>query len=174
MPAHGQLYALMAAEHLQLDRLLARASERDPGGDAAYEHFRQRLLRHISLEEKILLPMAARKSGEALPLAKRLQLDHGALAALLMLPPSGGGLHAIRAVLAVHNPLEEMAEGVYQQCEELAGDELPDLLGRLSAAPAVPVSSWSDSSKVYAAARRVLARAGYDPQLLEASGETAS
>jgi hemerythrin superfamily protein len=169
MSSHGKLYALMVAEHRRLDQLLARAERRDAGSDAAYEQFRQCLLRHISVEEKILLPMAARKRGEALPIAKRLQLDHGALAALLMLPPTSSGLRAVRAVLTAHNPLEEMADGVYQQCEKLAGEELDELQQRVIAAPAVRVSSWNDSDKILSAAQRVLARAGYDPKLLESA-----
>jgi hypothetical protein len=171
-PERGDLYALMAAEHAQLDELLRNASEEGGAiGQEAYQCFREQLLRHIRVEERILLPMAARRRGEALSLAARLRLDHGALAALLMLPPVDRALRAIRAVLDAHNPLEERGGGVYEQCESLAGSEISELLAQIAATPRVPVSSWVENPKVFAAARRVLARAGHDPALLGPSEE---
>lgn len=164
----GDLYALMVAEHTELDELLAKAAgESGAIGQEAYRRFRERLLRHIRIEERILLPMAERKRGAALPVAARLRLDHGALAALLMLPPVARTFRAIRAVLDAHNPLEEAEGGVYDQCKRLAGSEIVALMAQIGATPRVPVSSWVDSPKVFAAARRVLVRAGYDPALLE-------
>lgn len=171
-PERGDLYALMAAEHAQLDELLRNASEEGRAIDReAYQRFRERLLRHIRVEERILLPMAERKRGEALSIAARLRLDHGALAALLMLPPVDHAFRAIRAVLDAHNPLEEVEGGVYQQCESLIGSEIAEVLAQIAATPRVPVTSWVDSPKVFAAARRVLARAGHDPALLGPSEE---
>lgn len=83
----GQLYRFMAAEHARLDELLAQASACVGAIDTeAYEEFRKVLLRHISIEEKILLPAAQRRrGGQSLPLAEKLRMDHGALAALMML-----------------------------------------------------------------------------------------
>ena len=90
----------MTSEHASLDRLLAEAER---GSVEADREFRQRLLRHIRIEERLLLPMAERKrGGEPLPLAARLRLDHGALAALMMLPPSRGTFRAVSAVLKAH------------------------------------------------------------------------
>jgi len=164
----GQLYQFMAAEHARLDELLAQASARVSVIDTeAYEEFRKALLRHISIEEKILLPVARRRGGgRPLPVAEKLRLDHGALAALMMLAPSGSTFAAVRAVLDVHNRLEEAAGGAYEQCEELLGSELDELLVQCEAAPQVSVSPWVDSPKVVAAAKRVLLRAGYDGSLL--------
>jgi hypothetical protein len=158
----------MVAEHAELDELLAKAAgESGAIGQEAYQRFRERLLKHIRIEERILLPMADRKRGAALPIAARLRLDHGALAALLMLPPVARTFRAIRAVLDAHNPLEEADGGAYDQCESLAGSEIAALMAEIGATPRVPVSSYVDSPKVFAAARRVLVRAGYDPALLE-------
>jgi hypothetical protein len=164
----GELYRFMKSEHERLDQLLAQAAERGGVVDGgAYENFRERLLRHIRIEERILFPMAQHKrSGEPLTIAPRLRLDHGALAALVMLPPVDHTFHAIRAVLDAHNPLEENEGGVYEQCEELAASEADALLEHARATPRIPVSRWVDSPKVVASARRVLARAGYDPALL--------
>ncbi|SRR5579875_831785 len=169
VPHEGELHKLMAAQHAILDELLAKAAQPDEIDEDAYRCFRERLLRHIRIEEKILLPMAERKRGTPLSIAARLRLDHGALAALLMVPPSAKTFHAIRAVLDAHNPLEEVAGGVYDQCDSLSGAESNVLLARIAATPAVPVSSWVDSPKVVAAAQRALSRAGYDPRILDAA-----
>jgi hypothetical protein len=167
VPCRGDLYALMATEHAELDELLAKAAGKGGAVDPeAYQHFRERLLKHIRIEERILIPMAERKRGEAISIAGRLRLDHGALAALLMLPPADRAFRAIRAVLAAHNPLEEREGGVYEHCENLAGSEINELLTQIAATPRVPVSPWADSPSVLAAAQRVMARAGHDPSLL--------
>lgn len=116
----------MASEHGLFDKLLARAAR---GSVDAYLEFRQRLLRHIRIEERLLLPMAEKKrGGEPLPFADRLRLDHGALAALMMVSLSRGTFWALSAVLKPHNPLEENSGGVYDQCEALAGPGTSELL----------------------------------------------
>ena len=163
-----RLYQLMAAEHANLDRLLAQVAAQEAAAHIeTYGEFRKGLLRHISIEEKILLPMAERRcGGKPLALAARLRLDHGALAALMMLPPSATTFIAVRAVLDAHNPLEEATGGVYEQCERVAGPELDEILARCEAAAKVPVSPWVESAKVLAAAKRILIRAGYEDSLL--------
>lgn len=75
---HGRLEALLQAA-------VAQVGSVDQG---AYDQFRAGLLRHIGMEEKILLPAAQRlRSGEPLPIASKLRLDHGAIASLLMRLP---------------------------------------------------------------------------------------
>jgi hypothetical protein len=162
-PSHGPVFRLLADDHERLDALLERATAT---GDAIapleYAEFRRGLLRHIGMEEKILLPAAQRaRGGEPLPVAARLRLDHGALAALLVPTPSAGIVAALRAILARHNPLEEGPDGVYATCERLVGDGGPALLAALRAAPEVPVAPHVDGPRVMAATRRALARAGY-------------
>ncbi len=163
--AHGPIARLMVCEHALADRLLGEAAR---GSVEAYREFRQRLLRHIRIEERLLLPAAARKrGGEALALAPRLRLEHGALAALMMLPPRRGTFRALSAVLKAHNPVEESAGGVYEQCEALAGADADALLVQCEQVKPVPVSQWSDDPKALGAARRALVRAGYAASLLD-------
>jgi hypothetical protein len=135
---------------------------------AAYAEFRAGLLKHISLEEKILLPAAQRwQGGDPLPLAAKLRLDHGALAALLVPTPTPAIIAALRTILTAHNTLEEGPGGVYERCEELAGTEVDALLAQLQAAPDVPVAPYSDGPQVMSVVHRALARAGYDLELGE-------
>lgn len=158
----GPIARYLADDHARLDALLTRGAS-DP---AAYADFRRGLLRHIGMEEKILLPEAQRlRGGTPLAAAARLRLDHGALAALLVPTPTRPIVATIRAILEDHNPLEEGAGGVYALCDALAADDAGALVARLRAAPAVPVAANNDGPLVMAALGRALARAGY--RLLE-------
>ncbi len=150
---HGRLEAL-------LQSAVAQAGSVDQG---RYDQFRAGLLRHIGMEEKILLPAAQRlRGGEPLSIASKLRLDHGAIASLLMPPPTAAVIATIRAVLKIHNTIEEGPGGLYETCDELAGSEVSQLLAKLQAAPELAVLPCSDSPAVMPAVQRALERAGYD------------
>ena len=159
----GPLADFLAEDHRRLDTLLDSAlADPDKVDGAAYDRFRAGLLRHIGMEEKILLPAAQRlRGGEPLPIAVKLRLDHGALAALLMPTPTTVILAKIRGILADHNALEEGGDGLYEVCDRLAGAEAERLLAAFRAAPEVNVMAHSDSPAVMNAVRRSLERAGY-------------
>jgi hypothetical protein len=165
--ANGNMTRIVLAP--RLDGLLRQAMAAAGAVDrAAYAEFRAGLLRHISLEEKILLPVAQRwQGGTPLPLAATLRLDHGALAALLVPTPTPAIIAALRTMLAAHNALEEGPGGVYERCEQLAGAEVDALLAQLQAAPEVPVAPYADGPQVMSMVRRALARAGYAIELGE-------
>ena len=163
----GSLRHFLAGDHTRLDRLLQRAMTAGSTIDhAAYAEFRAGLLKHISLEEKILLPAAQRwRGGVPLPIAAKLRLDHGALAALLVPTPTPAIIAALRTILAAHNAIEEGPGGVYECCEQLAGAEADALLAQLQSAPEVPVAPYSDGQQVMSVVRRALTRAGYELDL---------
>ena len=160
----GKIYRYLADDHERLDALLERAMSDPENIDmSAYAQFRSGLLKHIGMEEKILLPAARRiRGGEPLPVAAKLRLDHGALTALLVPSPTASIVAAIRAILKAHNPIEENPGGIYDQCEELAGAEAEQILRQLQEAPEVRVLAHVDTPFVMEATRRALARAGYD------------
>jgi hypothetical protein len=160
----GAITRFLQDDHRRLGTLLERALAKPAAIDAAaYAEFRTGLLRHIAMEEKVLLPAAQRaRGGEPVPSAARLRLDHGALAALLVPPPSAAIGSAIRTILERHNAVEEGPDGTYEECERLMGGEADALLAALGRMPAVRVHSHVDSPLVFAALRRALARAGYD------------
>ncbi|HKY09741.1 MAG TPA: hemerythrin domain-containing protein [Candidatus Binatia bacterium] len=163
----GRIHDYLAGDHERLDTLLDRATSDPENIDtAAYAGFRAGLLKHIGIEEKVLLPAARKqRDGEALPLAAKLRLDHGALTALLVPSPTAPIVAAIRAILRAHNPIEEGAGGVYEQCEALTGTEVDRILLEMRDFPDVKVLAHVDSHFVMEAARRALARAGYDLKL---------
>ena len=62
----GKIHCYLAGDHDRLDALLERAMS-DPAhiDAAAYAQFRAGLLKHIAMEEKVLLPAAAQKRAAA-------------------------------------------------------------------------------------------------------------
>lgn len=155
----GPIHALLARDHARLEALLARSTE-DPGhfDHEAFEEFRAGLLRHIGIEEKILLPDAKRRrAGVHLPLAQRLRVEHGALAALLVPTPDAALVGEIRSILREHDELEEAPGGLYEQCEQLAGAEGAAILERILAAPSVPVAKHFDGHGACRSAAEALA-----------------
>ena len=159
----GPLTEFLVEDHRRLDGLL-QAAVAHPGtvDDRAYAQFRAGLLRHIGMDEKILLPaVQRRRGGEPLPLAARLRLDHGALAALLMPTPTAVILATIQGILVDHNVLEEGAAGLYETCDALAGPETEPILAALRAAPEVKVMPYNDNPAVMNAVCRALERAGH-------------
>jgi hypothetical protein len=164
----GPIYRMMAADHARLDGWLVRAAANSERIDPiAFDAFRRGLLKHIAMEEKILLPAARRlNGGEPLPVAPWLRLDHGALAALLVPTPNQHIVAALQTILAVHNSLEEGTGGLYETCDGLAAGHSEEVIAQLTDAPEVPVAPHNDGPKVMPAARRALTRAGYDEALL--------
>ena len=159
----GPIHAYLATDHDRLDDLLRRATA-DPGhvDQALYAEFRSGLLRHIGLEERILIPACVRlRGGEAPAMAQRIRLDHGAITALMVPPPDRSVLATLQKILTLHNDLEEKDGGLYGVCEEMAGGEADDLARQLRDAPAVPVLPHNDRPGILDATRRAVERAGY-------------
>lgn len=153
----GPLVKTLAADHLVLDALLAGALA--PDGDVdrrAYDDFREGLLRHIAVEEKILLAAAREASGgEEIPEARQLHVEHGALAALLVPTPTRELALEIRKILGPHNALEEEG-GVYERCEALLADRADDVLRRIRQYPGVKVAQYNDGPRVVRTAEEAL------------------
>ena len=147
-PTHtvGPIEHFMTEDHARIDRLLT-ASLRDDGSIApdAYAQFRRDLLRHIAMEEKVLLRYAKQKrGGEPLPLTRQLREDHGEIARLLVPSPTPKLVTALCDLLGRHNVLEEGPGALYACCDALARNEAPAVVAQLRAVPAVPVAPHYD------------------------------
>ncbi len=154
----GAVHDFLTRDHQRLDALLAR-SDADPAIDReAFAAFRAGLLRHIAMEEKVLLPEARRlRGGEPLPVTRQLKADHAALASLLVPPPTHALVATIRALLAEHNPLEEGDGGMYAACEALIGSDAERVLAAMAAVPPVRASEHLDEPRIHDHIARMLA-----------------
>lgn len=159
----GSIARFLAEDHRRLDGLLHSAvADIGQVDHAAYDRFRTGLLRHIGMEEKILLPAAQEsRGGQPLPIAAKLRLDHGAIASLLMPTPTATVIEMLREILANHNEIEEGPDGLYETCDTSVGAEAGEILARLQSAPVVNVMPYSDTATVMNTVRRAVERAGY-------------
>lgn len=158
------LYHFFTTDHRRTEAILDEATKEQMQVDLkAYHRFRTGLLKHIKMEEKILFPAAQKANGgQALPLAARLRLDHGAITALMVVPPDPAVIKVLRHVLEEHDLLEEQPGGMYDLCEELTEQETEALLHQLENVTEVPVQPFNPAPYALDAARRALQRAGYD------------
>lgn len=160
----GSLFRYLADDHDRLDGLLQSAAARPSEMNMeAYGEFRKGILRHIGMEEKTVLPeIARRRGGKAADVARRIRLEHGAIVALLVPPPSAVIVATLRSILEIHNMLEEEKGGLYELFEVLVGQESAAILEKLKSAPEVPVLPHNVHPMVLEATRRAVARAGYE------------
>jgi hypothetical protein len=158
----GPLHRFFAADHRRLDRLLRRSIDEPGRVDLApYGEFRAGILRHIGMEEKVLLPAARRaRGGTPLEVASRLRVDHGAITALLVPTPTPRLVADLLSVLVPHNRREEEAGGVYDACDDALGPaEAARLAEELQAFPEVPLKPYNDAPSVARHVEENLARA---------------
>ena len=158
------LYQFFTEDHHSIDNLLNKATEQPGAIELNYYHqFRTRLLRHIKMEEKTLFP-AAKKVNYAVmqELIPRYRLEHGALTALMVPPPTSDLIKVIRHILEKHDFAEEEPGGLYDVCEALTQGQTQELLDQLAATEEVPVHPPNAASIAMESAQRALERAGYD------------
>jgi hypothetical protein len=158
------LYHFFTNDHRRIDELLDKATENPDNFQMEYyHHFRTGLLKHIKMEEKILFPAAQKANGNVpLPLAAKLRLDHGALTALMVVPPSREMIIVLRYVFDKHDLLEEEPGGMYDVCERLTEGETNTLLQQLEKVAEVPVHPFNEAAYALDVAKRTLLRAGFD------------
>ena len=120
--------------------MLDKATENPAEIQMEYYHgFRTGLLKHIKMEENSF-PFAQKANGGVpIPLAAKLRLDHGALTALMVVPPDTDTIKVVRYVLEKHDQLEEEPGGMYDICESLTEGETQSLLEQLEKVTEVPV-----------------------------------
>lgn len=151
----------LVADHRRLDELFARATAGERLDAAPFAAFRAGLLRHIAIEEKLLLP-AARQARGGVPLERafHLRVEHAALTSLLVPTPDLALCGQIRSVLVPHEATEEGATGVFAECEQLfSAAQSAALAGRAAAFPQVRVAPHADGPRAHRTAASALAAA---------------
>src|SRR5689334_10116601 len=102
----------LVADHERLHALLAEATADDRFDASAFALFRQGLLRHIAIEEKLLLVAVRGASGTPPSRWRELRIEHAALTSLLVPAPDLALCREIEALLGEHDAKEEGAQGV--------------------------------------------------------------
>jgi hypothetical protein len=125
----SELRAWLARDHEEINALALDA--RAPYGidNEAFERFRERLLRHMGIEERLLFLQIERSSeGPLAEVIHELRIDHAALTSLLVPTPDHVLAQEIADLLERHTQLEESPGGVYDQCIALLDDDTADAI----------------------------------------------
>jgi hypothetical protein len=159
-----RLFQYLADDHRRLENILDKAAGGQSGFDLSiYDEFRKGLLRHIGIEERIVIPAIRNAGIEARSgLIEQIRLDHGAIAALMVPPPNDVIITVLRHILSGHNGKEEGPDGLYDLFESAAASQ-PDVFhDRMESTPGVPVMPLNDAPGVWDAVVRAVERAGYE------------
>ena len=161
---NNSLHYFFTEDHHRIDELLNRATEQSDEIEMNYYHqFRTQLLRHIKMEEKILFPSAKKANpGVMKELLPQYRLEHGALTALMVPPPTFSLIKVIRYLLEKHDLAEEEPGGLYDVCEALTHGQTQEILAQLKATGEVRLHPHNSAPSAMESARRALERAGYD------------
>ncbi len=151
----------LLADHQRVGTLLAAATSSQIFDHEAFEAFRAGLLRHIAIEEKLLLPAArGARGGVPIERAHQLRIEHGAIGSLLVPTPDHALCAELATLLQAHDALEEAAGGVYEECERLlSAEQSQALLERACSFPEVPVAKHFDGQGTWRTAHEALASA---------------
>lgn len=114
-------------DHDEIDVLLRKARAPEGFDLEAFGRFRERLLRHIGVEERLLFCAIERcNAGELPAVVSEVQIEHAALTSLLVPTPDYVLAEEIAGLLEHHTNLEEYPEGIYDQCLALLDEEAAD------------------------------------------------
>lgn len=159
--ARAALRAWLSRDHAEIDALLRAAVDAEPFDAASFAEFRERLLRHIGIEERLLFPAAKRANADQLPTgASELRIDHAALTTLLVPTPDRALALEIVGLLARHNELEECSGGVYDRCLALLHEQAAKaLLHAATERRPVPTTKYFDGPGTVRTAEAALQKA---------------
>lgn len=168
------LYQFFTEDHHRIDKLLNKAIEKSGEINMDYYlQFRIKLLTHIKMEEKTLFPAAKSVDNNVMKeIIPRFRLDHGALTALMVPPPTMSLIKAIRYILEKHDLAEEKPGGLYDVCEALTQGQTQVILNQLALTEDVPVHPPNAAPIALESAKRALERAGYNyDEIIETNQE---
>ena len=158
----GKIGKYLSDDHRRLEEIFNNILQPDGSlNHSAYGEFRKGILRHIAIEEKILVGRLS-KRGTPSGYEERLRLDHGAITALLVPDPNPTVLKTIKEILKGHNVIEEKDGGFYDWCDKTLGDEAEIILKEMKDMPPPSLLPNLPYEQVLDSLKRVLKRAGYD------------
>ncbi len=144
------IFQFFAGDHRRLDALLERSVADSAVDRPSFDAFRAGILKHIAMEEKRLIPEAtAARGGRTMPIAAKLRVDHGAIAALLVPTPTPRIVALLVGLLDRHNAREEEPGGLYQTCDGALGETAAArLVDSLRSFPDVRLKPYNDGPAV--------------------------
>jgi hypothetical protein len=151
----------LVRDHDEIDVLLRKARAPEAFDLEAFGRFRERLLRHIAVEERLLFTAIQRTNEGRLPeTVSELQIEHAALTSLLVPTPDYVLAEEIAGLLERHTNLEEFPAGVYDQCLAMLDDETADdIFCDACASRPIPTAKYYDGPSTVRTADAALEKA---------------
>ena len=159
-----RLYDFFTADHRRIEDIFEKSIKDINNIDyELYQQFKVGILTHIKMEEKGLF-LAAQKANNNIPLEMQpqLRLEHGAITALTVPPPDQEVVNVIKRLLEIHDEHEEKDGGMYEICENLTEHQTDEVLELVKSMNQVPIHPHNHAPIAIEAAKRAVARAGYD------------
>lgn len=151
---------LLVSEHAQSQGTLRACVGADGTVDLKrFDEFRHGLLRHIAIEEKVLMPALTRALGRSPLFQNGLRKDHAGVAALCVPTPTAEWLEDLRELLEHHQRVEEAPGGFYALVDEHLGGD-PVLLNAVATFPPLKLPDFVRGPKVRELLHDVLALTG--------------
>lgn len=140
----GPIELALAEDHRRLDVLLARSIDAEPFDAESFRAFRAALLRHIAVEERIVMAEAQKVDRSLTGPALALRAEHGAMAILLVPTPDRPLALELRGLIAGHMAHEEGPDGMHARCERALQANASEVAARMRDYPQVRVAPYQD------------------------------
>jgi hypothetical protein len=158
----ARLTQLLTTEHEELLGMLDACVTRRSGVDRArFDAFRRRALRHIAVEQRVLLPALGRMHKLTDAMRNAMSRDHRALVMLCVPEPNIGFVRDLQELLAWQVSVQESAGGVFKVYDAFVRDEHA-LDKALAGVPAVEPPAFAAGADVAVAVQRVLKSLGLE------------
>ncbi|MEW5741657.1 MAG: hemerythrin domain-containing protein [Myxococcota bacterium] len=150
---------LLAVEHAESQAKLDACVRSGEVDLKRFDEFRHNLLRHIAIEERVLMPALTKALGKAPLFQNGLRKDHAGIAALCVPTPTREWLEDLKELLAHHQRVEEAPGGFYALLDQHVGGD-PHLLEQVARFPRLSLPDFVRGPKVRDLLEEVLSLTG--------------
>lgn len=170
-----QVSDILEKQHRCIEQLfLTATSDPDIVDTTGYDQFRATILRHIAIEENVVLPLLRKHLPGGFPMELQLRMEHDAIAALCVLPPKSTVIFSLQGLIIRHNRLEEAHGTLYDLLDDCARrEEEAEVCRQLTDFQQTVPPKYISNPLAYEYARRAVARAGYEQEVLIEEGKNA-
>ncbi|MCU0701650.1 MAG: hemerythrin domain-containing protein [Myxococcaceae bacterium] len=157
----GRISAVLTAMHDELRRDLDACLLAEGGVDVErFDTYRHALLRHISLEEQVLMPALIAARGRPPDFRNGLRKDHAGIAALCVPMPEREWLENLKDLLDEHYRIEEEPGGFLDQCDEALAARAETVLAAIARHPTPALAPFKRGRPVRDQLRSVMLATG--------------
>ncbi len=157
----SRLIEQLTRDHVAIPRMLDRCLLPSGAVDLRrFDEFRRFALRHVMIEERVLMPLLERRLGRAPAFQNAMRKDHEAIAALCVPTPDPEWIGDLRELMTYHNQVEEQPGGFYALFDQHLAAEEKAVEAAFAALPALVLPPLQRGPQVGELLREVLRQLG--------------